>query len=120
MLCWMCDIQFRKHDNRVKCVQQDSNPQPSAYQQHSLLTNIPRLRQQVTAERMFLIADALEPLTMYEVSVTAHNAAGSSLTSGRVRAVTWVEETRNRDVSLPPGLPDVRQCCEDSGVTEPR
>ncbi|XP_043212937.1 Ig-like and fibronectin type-III domain-containing protein 2, partial [Amphibalanus amphitrite] len=74
----------------------------------------------VTAERMFLVANSLQPLTMYEISVTAHNAAGSSLTSDRVRAVTWLSETYNSDVSLAPGLPDVRQCCEDSGVTEPR
>ena len=66
------------------------------------------------------MAGSLQPLTMYEVSVTAHNAAGSSLTSDRVRAVTWLSETHNRDTSLPPGLPDVRQCCEDAGVTEPR
>ena len=69
---------------------------------------------------MFLIAGSLQPLTMYEVSVTAHNAAGSSLTSEPVRAVTWLPETFNYDVSPPPGLPDVRQCCEEAGVTEPR
>ncbi|XP_037084356.1 Ig-like and fibronectin type-III domain-containing protein 1 [Pollicipes pollicipes] len=57
----------------------------------------------VTASRMFLMVDALQPLTMYEVSVSAHNAYGSSLTSQRVRAVTWRSETSNAVRQPPPG-----------------
>ncbi|XP_030759730.1 Ig-like and fibronectin type-III domain-containing protein 1 isoform X2 [Sitophilus oryzae] len=63
------------------------------------------------------IVQELQPYTMYEVSVTAHNIIGSSLPSYFVRTLTLapgkVMETINGKV---PPLPDIRSCCINKGI----
>ncbi|XP_037079709.1 Ig-like and fibronectin type-III domain-containing protein 1 isoform X2 [Pollicipes pollicipes] len=73
----------------------------------------------VSGSRRSLLVSGLRPLTMYQVSVTAYNDHGGSLPSDRVRAVTWLPESR-AGVGAPPALPEVKQCCQEAGVREPR
>lgn len=68
----------------------------------------------------YVLAD-LRPLTMYSVTVTAHNEHGESLPSQRVRALTFSTEdsenkTRKNSTAVIPQLPDIRGCCEKNGM----
>ncbi|BFF96530.1 Ig-like and fibronectin type-III domain-containing protein 2 [Drosophila madeirensis] len=77
----------------------------------------------VPANQTQLKLDALTPLTMYAVIVTAVNEFGSSLPSERLRFFTHTSasaaESRadTTDKQMMPTLPDIRQCCEENGMT---
>ncbi|EDW26268.1 GL24598 [Drosophila persimilis] len=77
----------------------------------------------VPANQTQLKLDGLTPLTMYAVIVTAVNEFGSSLPSERLRFFTHTSasaaESRagTTDKQMMPTLPDIRQCCEDNGMT---
>ncbi|XP_034111306.1 Ig-like and fibronectin type-III domain-containing protein 2 isoform X1 [Drosophila albomicans] len=77
----------------------------------------------VPANQTYLYLDSLSPLTMYAVILTAVNEYGSSLPNERLRFFTHtsasVAETQagNTDKQVMPTLPDIRGCCESSGMT---
>ncbi|XP_062560024.1 Ig-like and fibronectin type-III domain-containing protein 1 [Armigeres subalbatus] len=74
---------------------------------------------QVSADQSSAIVSNLEPFTMYTVTVSAHNDAGSSLPSIRIRALTLENGVVNKETSVAvvPILPDVRGCCVKNGVS---
>ncbi|KAH8334760.1 hypothetical protein KR074_009919 [Drosophila pseudoananassae] len=77
----------------------------------------------VPANQTQLKLNDLKPLTMYAVIITATNEFGASLPSERLRFFTHTSasaaETKAgaTDKGAMPHLPDVRQCCEDNGMT---
>lgn len=77
----------------------------------------------VTANQTFLSLDKLTPLTMYAVIVTAVNEFGTSLPNERLRFFTHTSasvaesQAGSPDKQVMPTLPDIRSCCESSGMT---
>ncbi|KAH8270054.1 hypothetical protein KR018_003173 [Drosophila ironensis] len=77
----------------------------------------------VVANKTSLKLIDLSPLSMYAVIVTAMNEFGESLPSERLRFFTHTSasaaESREgaTEKQAMPQLPDVRQCCEDNGMT---
>ncbi|EDW70342.2 Ig-like and fibronectin type-III domain-containing protein 1 [Drosophila virilis] len=77
----------------------------------------------VTANETFLSLNTLIPLTMYAVVLTAVNEFGSSLPSERLRFFTHTSasvaesQAGSADKQVMPTLPDIRSCCESSGMT---
>lgn len=66
------------------------------------------------------IVNDLKPYTMYELSVTALNIHGSSLPSYSVRTLTMTPgKMKPTAVAQAPGLPDIKTCCINKGITHP-
>lgn len=64
------------------------------------------------------IVNDLKPYTMYELSVTALNIHGSSLPSYSVRTLTLTSgKMKPTAVAQAPGLPDIKTCCTNKGIT---
>ncbi|KAI4456941.1 titin [Holotrichia oblita] len=62
---------------------------------------------------------ALQPFTMYEITVTAVNRHGSSLPSYAVRSLTLTPGTiKPKAVGEAPKLPDTKKCCISKGVNQ--
>ncbi|EDV97557.1 Ig-like and fibronectin type-III domain-containing protein 2 [Drosophila grimshawi] len=93
-----------------------SGKQSNEKDEQILLYNVP-------ANKTFLIVDNLIPLNMYAVTITAVNEYGSSLPNERLRFFTHtsasVSESHegSSDKQVMPSLPDIRSCCESSGMT---
>lgn len=65
----------------------------------------------------YVVIKELVPFTMYEVTLVAKNKHGSSLPSNTVRALTLSPGKRRSDTPKKvPDLPDIKQCCMDSGI----
>lgn len=64
------------------------------------------------------IVNDLKPYTMYELSVTALNIHGSSLPSYSVRTLTLTSgKMKPTAVAQAPGLPDIKTCCINKGIS---
>jgi hypothetical protein len=75
---------------------------------------------QIPATYNNTIVNDLQPYTMYELSVTALNIHGSSLPSYSVRTLTLTPgKMKPTAVAQAPGLPDIKTCCINKGITHP-
>jgi hypothetical protein len=64
------------------------------------------------------IVNDLKPYTMYELTVTAFNTHGSSLPSYAVRTLTLTSgKMKPGAVAQAPGLPDIKKCCINRGIS---
>ncbi|KAF7279649.1 hypothetical protein GWI33_006881 [Rhynchophorus ferrugineus] len=73
--------------------------------------------QKVSKNDNFTIFQNLQPFTMYEVSVIAHNIIGTSLPSYHVRTLTMSQgKLVPRTTGKAPALPDIRSCCVQRGI----
>ncbi|XP_055908191.1 Ig-like and fibronectin type-III domain-containing protein 2 [Eupeodes corollae] len=80
----------------------------------------PGVNIKVSSDLETYVVSELKPLTMYTVTVTAHNQHGESLPSQRVRALTFSAEDSafklNNSTAVIPKLPNIRGCCEKNGM----
>lgn len=80
----------------------------------------PSVNVKVSSDLDVYVVSDLKPLTMYSVTVTAHNKHGESLPSQRVRALTFSSEDSGSNTqnftAVVPKLPDIRSCCEKNGM----
>ncbi|XP_055857089.1 Ig-like and fibronectin type-III domain-containing protein 2 [Episyrphus balteatus] len=79
----------------------------------------PAINIKVSSDLEKYVVNELKPLTMYSVTVTAHNEHGESLPSQRVRALTFrTDDSRimNNSTVVVPQLPNIRGCCEKNGM----
>lgn len=86
----------------------DKNKQTTT--SHIVQINVPANQNETTVNN-------LAPFTMYEVTVSALNAHGSSLPSYSIRSLTLTPgKMKTTTVGEAPKLPDIKSCCANKGI----